>query len=67
MTTEVVILLATIGGFFLGIAGLFLWNRTESRNDFRALDGKIENLIRAIQEETKEFHGRLCSLEAKNK
>lgn len=71
METEIIVLFATIGGFFLTIAGLFLWNRSESRSDFRALDNKIDtkidNLIQAIQAETKEFHGRLCSLEAKQK
>lgn len=53
-TLELLMILATI-------AGLFFWNRSESRQDAR----RIENLIRAIQEEIKDFHGRLCKLEGK--
>ncbi len=45
--------------FFLGVFGLWLWNRAEARADFR----HIESLIRSIQEEVKDFHGRLCALE----
>ncbi len=42
---QFLILIATLGG-------LFLWNRSESRQDFRALNAEI-----------KDFHGRLCTLE----
>lgn len=38
-------------------------NRSEAAADRR----DILQLIRAIQEEIKDFHGRLCSLEEKNK
>ena len=51
----------------LSIAGsniaLFLWARSESRADYRAL----RELIVAIQTEMKDFHGRLCAIEEKNK
>ena len=60
--------------FFAGMAGMFFWNRSETRadrlenrNDIRHLDAKIDNLITAIQTETKDFHGRLCNLEGKVK
>ncbi len=46
-------------GIVLGNAAfvvpMFLWNRGEARSDYRHL----ETLIRAIQEEMKDFHGRL--------
>ena len=45
------------------IAGLFIWNRSESREDCRRTDA----LIAAIREDIKDFHGRLCSLETKKK
>lgn len=48
---------------FVSIGGLFLWNRSEANADRR----DIMQLIRAIQEEIKDFHGRLCALEEKNK
>lgn len=44
--------------------GLFLWNRAESRADMRALETSTSALLKAISEEIKDFHGRLCSLEA---
>lgn len=50
--TQFLILIATLGG-------LFLWNRSESRQDFRAL---AEDL-KALNAEMKDFHGRLCTLE----
>ncbi len=60
--------------FFSGMAGMFFWLRSEARSDIRHMDSnmkhidqKIDNLINAIQAETKEFHGRLCGLEAKGK
>lgn len=52
---QFLILIITIGG-------LFLWNRSESNNDRREMMG----LIKSIQEEIKDFHGRLCAIEEKN-
>ncbi len=49
---------------------LWLWNRAESRNDMRHMDIKIDaikDLIQAIQTEMKDFHGRLCSIEERNR
>ena len=60
--------------FFLGVFGLFIWNRTESRNDIR----HVENMLNANRElvremhaqnlaESREFHGRLCAIEERNR
>jgi len=56
------------------ILPLWLWNRAESRNDNRHMDAKIEahqkqiiELISAIKDEMKDFHGRLCAIEEKNR
>ena len=63
--------------FFLGVFGLFIWNRTEARNDIRHMDNKMEairNLVDAIRTESREqinairqemtdFHNRLCDIE----
>lgn len=63
--------------FFLGVFGLFIWNRTEAREDIRHMDNKMEsnkNLILEIHRETlavidgmrnemKDFHYRMVSLE----
>jgi hypothetical protein len=48
---------------FLANAGLILWFRSESRNDWRHMDAKVD----AIHEEIKDFHGRLCAIEERNK
>lgn len=42
---------------------LILWMRSESRNDWRHCDAHIK----AIHEEMKDFHGRLCAIEERNK
>ena len=55
---------------FLANAGLIIWFRTESRNDWRHMDNKLDahqketkQIITSIQEEMKDFHGRLCKIE----
>lgn len=60
--------------FFLGVFGLFIWNRTESRNDIRHMDTENKALrrdmidvMRSIEMEIKDFHGRLCAIEERNK
>lgn len=42
---------------------LWLWNRSETRDDNRA----IVSLITAIHTEMKDFHGRLCAIEERNR
>lgn len=67
--------------FFIGVFGLFIWNRTESRNDIRYMDSKLEsnrelirevhneskNMITAIQMEMKDFHHKLLEIEKDRK
>lgn len=60
--------------FMLTIVGLFLWNRAETRRDMRQMDNQIEafrdftrDMLLGIQAEVKDFHGRLCAIEEKNK
>jgi len=43
--------------------GLFLWIRSESRSDYRHTD----SILNAIKDEMKDFHGRLCAIEERNK
>lgn len=65
--------------FFIGVFGLFIWNRAESRADSRHMDAKLEGqraLLHAIwqeskdaqarwMEETRSFHERLCNIESR--
>lgn len=60
----------TILGVFIANASmvipLFLWNRAEARADVRHTEAKLEStreLVRAIYEESKDFHNRLCKIE----
>ncbi len=39
--------------------GLFLWSRTESRADYR----EINQILREMKDEMKDFHSRLLILE----
>jgi len=66
---EFIILMVTL-------IGVFVWVKTESRADFRSLDSKIDTLITEmhaesmafhakLSEESKDFHGRLCTIEEK--
>ena len=48
-----------LASLFLANAGLIIWFRTESRNDWRQMDSKLE----AIHQEIKDFHARLCVIE----
>lgn len=52
---------------FLANAGLIIWFRTESRNDWRHMDNKLDNYMTAIREEMKDFHNRLINIEERNK
>ena len=59
---------------FLANAGLILWFRTESRNDWRQMDAKLDahgrdtrDLIETIRQDMKDFHGRLCAIEERNR
>lgn len=60
--------------FFIGVFGLFVWNRAESRADARHYDSEtkqlrreIVDIMRSIDQEIKDFHGRLCAIEERRK
>lgn len=63
---------------FVANLGVILWFRVESRNDWRHLDSKLETYMAGMREDTKafqeairqdikDFHGRLCAIEERNK
>lgn len=56
-----------IGSLFLANAGIMLWLRAESRSDWRHMDAKLDAWMKDSLQERKEFHGRLCTIEEKNK
>lgn len=51
--------LALILGNAAFIIPLFLWNRSESRSDYRHLEASVNANLQGIREEMKDFHGRL--------
>ena len=50
-------------GFILTVGGLFLWSRTEASADRRELRQVMDTNFKAIQQEMKDFHGKLLVLE----
>ena len=59
---------------FGGNIALFLWSTRQIRSHFLQLNKKIEDdrketnqLIKAIHEEMKDFHNRLCEIEERKK
>lgn len=68
--TEIATVLGVIVGNAALVIPLFLWNRAESRADIRHMDSKMEStreLVRAIHDEIKDFHARLCQIEERNR
>lgn len=58
------------GLLFVSIGSMFIWLRSDialNRSEAAADRRDILQLIRTIQEEIKDFHGRLCSIEERNK
>jgi len=67
--------------FFVGVFGLFIWNRAEGRSDARHMDNKIDAnrnvilevhketnaLIQVIRDDMKDFHYRLLEIEKARK
>ena len=65
--------------FFIGVFGLFIWNRTESRTDARRMDDILKaqrdliweirvegiNFHNALSEEMKDFHRQLVDVQKK--
>ena len=61
---------AQFATLFVSFIAIFLWNRAESRSDIRHMDSKLEStreLVRAIHDEMKDFHARLCTIEERNR
>lgn len=57
---EIIVILITI-------SGLFLWERSESRNDNRRLEDLIASMHQETYQEMKDFHGRLATTEAERR
>lgn len=66
---------------FLATIGIICWFHMQSRADWKHSDQKIDEnrreanenrkeitqILQAIQEEMKDFHGRLCAIEERRK
>jgi len=55
---------ATIVGANLG---LFLWTVRQSRADYLHCQRSIDSFKDAMFKESKDFHGKLCAIEERNK
>lgn len=47
--------------------GMFLWTVRQSRTDYLHCQRSIDSFKDAMLKETKDFHGRLCAIEERNK
>jgi hypothetical protein len=52
---------------FLANTSLIVWFRSESREDWRHMDSKLEASLKGIRDEMRDFHDRLCKIEERNK
>ena len=49
------------------IASIFLWCRSDAKDDYRMMQQRTEALVESIKQESEDFHGRLCAIEEKNR
>lgn len=47
--------------------GLFLWARSDSKAELLSMQARTDAILFAIQQEIKDFHGRLCTIEERGK
>lgn len=66
------LLLISIGGMFAWLRADIAVNRTEAAADrrdllqmMRTIQSESKDLIEAIKQDMKDFHGRLCSIESR--
>jgi len=59
--------LVLMGGNMALILPLWLWSRAEARADQRHFESGVIAMIDAIRQEMKDFHGRLCAIEERNR
>ena len=81
MTLDWPLVLTIVGSNFalvlMGLGAtitLFLWARTEAREDrkndqerWETHRNEMMHILKAIQDESKEFHGKLCAIEERNR
>lgn len=58
-------LVLTAAGTVIAIVGSNIALIGWLRSDMKSFEAKIEGWKQEVQKETKDFHGRLCSLEAR--
>lgn len=56
-----------VGTIVAANLGMFLWTVRQSRTDYLHCHKSIESFKDAMMKETKAFHGRLCSIETRNR
>ena len=60
---QILTLIGVHAALFGACIGLIIWMRSESRADFRMM----MSLLHEMQQEMKDFHGRLCAIEERNR
>lgn len=60
---QFILFLVSVGGMFAWLRSDIALNRSEAAADRR----DMLQILRAIQDEMKDFHGRLCTIEERNR
>lgn len=53
--------------FFIGMSTLILWMDSKTQNEIISMREMMISMHTEIRMEMKDFHGRLCTLEEKNR
>jgi len=56
-----------VGTIVAANLGLFLWTVRQSRSDYLHIQRSMDSFKDAMLKESKDFHGRLCAIEERNK
>jgi hypothetical protein len=49
------------------IVSVFLWCRSDAKDDYRRTEALIDAIRQEVNSEMKDFHGRLCAIEERNR
>lgn len=56
-----------VGTIVISNLGLFLWSVRQSRSDYLNCQKSIDSFKDIVHKEMKDFHGRLCAIEERNR
>lgn len=68
MDTQTLLTISAIAVTNIGtMLGLFMWATSNTSKETARIENRTDRLIESIATEMKDFHGRLCTIEARAK